>query len=382
MKTAAWLIACLCAAGCVRPSSSGDRSTQIPHSDIKRQSIGNCWAYGFIGLIESHEMAAGVVSDFSNYSESYISYRHFEDQLLRNHTTELATGGDWRDAVSIVRDHGLLREGDFITDEADESMSMRQQAALEYLEKSLASGKLLNDRSPATVTAELETAFRVRESDWKDKVISATNITVRSRDGLNVDLLTLLSGWTARNWSSHTYPRGGSSEPVLFNPSPWDLPANHQNLLRSVKTALNSGHSVVLSWLVEFNATDGGAFTLDPLTGPDYKLHNGLHMTPIADYTAAGFDPDTGVEFYVGEGQATPNEQRLAAEHGWIHHIVIKNSWGDGFERADRSFYLHGGHAGYHRLDSDYLNSWLWLGDQDSKTARLATLEYILPRDL
>lgn len=373
---------------CSRPAPSGDRSTNIPHSSIKRQSIGNCWTYGFIGMIEAHEMAAGHVSEFSNYSESYISFRHFESQLLDRYarSNTLQTGGGWQVAVSIVKRYGLLREGDFIPDEASQNMSKRQDEAVKYLEKSMKEGKLSQSRDEATVRAEVDAAFKVRRADFEPKIIPLNKITVRGLEGMNVPLATMLDQWSEASWSEFRYPERGDTpeDNVLFYPEPWELPESNQETLASVKRALNAGHAVILSWLVEFNATDGGTFTIDKLSNPKYERHNGLHLTSLEDYVATGFDPDTGLEFYVGEGQVTPQEQRLAADHGFVRYLITKNSWGSGFERFDRSFYLRDGDAGYNRLDMNYLSAWLWLDEgkpeEDRKSLRLGITGFQLPR--
>ncbi len=51
--------------------------TDVNHSSVKRQSIGNCWIYATVGWAESLNKSATGVEQ--NYSESYVTFFHWFD---------------------------------------------------------------------------------------------------------------------------------------------------------------------------------------------------------------------------------------------------------------------------------------------------------------
>ena len=160
------------AAGCsgAAPSADEDISladeavTDVNHSSVKRQSIGNCWVYATVGWAESlNKTATGVEQ---NYSESYVTFWSWYDRLTTGQVTgsELSTGGSFGYGTTLLGKYGLVSEGDFIAEEATVEMSARQKAALTYINESLKNGKLKTStarKNRATVKAELVAAWKL-----------------------------------------------------------------------------------------------------------------------------------------------------------------------------------------------------------------------------
>jgi hypothetical protein len=102
------------AAGCSgdAPSANEDISladeavTDVNHSSVKRQSIGNCWIYATIGWAESLNKSATGVEQ--NYSESYVTFWSWFDRLTTGEVTgtELATGGSFGYGTTLLGKFG------------------------------------------------------------------------------------------------------------------------------------------------------------------------------------------------------------------------------------------------------------------------------------
>src|SRR5688572_13571362 len=61
-------------------SGHSDDITSIPQSSVKRQSIGNCWAYATASWVESLHLDA--TGKQLNVSESWMTYWHWFDQIV------------------------------------------------------------------------------------------------------------------------------------------------------------------------------------------------------------------------------------------------------------------------------------------------------------
>ena len=60
--------------------SSTDDITQVDHSKVKRQSIGNCWLYATTSWLEALNKARHGRRE-QNTSESWLTYWHWYEQL-------------------------------------------------------------------------------------------------------------------------------------------------------------------------------------------------------------------------------------------------------------------------------------------------------------
>jgi hypothetical protein len=135
--------------------------TDVAHSAVKRQSIGNCWLYAKASWLESlHLVATG---EEVNVSETYWTWWHWYKQLTtRSSLTRLETGGWWFTSQDLILRHGVVMEGEFIADEADDEMSNAQYVAEIVVNAALSPGGPLATpelRTPENVRRLLDDAF-------------------------------------------------------------------------------------------------------------------------------------------------------------------------------------------------------------------------------
>jgi hypothetical protein len=342
--------------GCLQPkamqSGSQVKTTDIAHSTVKWQSIGNCWIYAIAGWTESLMLYNGKEVDIS---ESYITYNHFLEEILQNPSMkEMETGGNWWIASNLMAKYGVMFEGDFIPDESNKTCSLVQKNAVAKVNEMLKSGAFAKDPTRAGIRKLLDQAFGVDSAALKDKVIPASKIQLADGPGLipNRTLEKELNSWQMESWhDSGNFVRSNTTLGV----GTYKLSPTKKALLTRVKKALNDQKPVLISWFVDFNAMDNnGIFSLSTLVAKGALGRQGGHMTVIEDYVAHGVDPVSGEAFQTKEGKETPALKKLAAEVGEIDYLVVKNSWG-GAGRYDRPSYTHDGMKGFTRLNADYL---------------------------
>lgn len=334
---------------------SSTKTVNLPHTPVKWQSIGNCWAYAAAGWIESLMLRTDE-QDAIDVSETYITYRHYEQQLAYTFDDELETGGSFQQATRLILTYGLMTEADFAPDEANSTKSERQKQATNILNESIAFGPLSRSRSKAVVRAELDRAFGVNMKELEDKIIDPGLIRVSVGRGQTERLSDVMDSWREISWpiDFSSYPDaplpGMSTKPIR------NLEITEQQiaLLRRAMRAMNAGHPIVLNWFVDFNGMNqDGVFGLNDLEEKGFG-RQGYHSTVAEDYIAEGFDPFTGRYFVTPEGEVSDTLKATAAKFGVPTAFIIKNSWG-GSERLDRSSYFRDGEKGYHKLMTDYL---------------------------
>ena len=141
--------------------SSVDDITQVSHSKVKRQSIGNCWLYANTSWLEALNKAATGVE--KNTSESWLTYWHWYEQLANGSArTEISTGGSFGTGADLINRYGIMLEGDFIAGEAEAEMSARQSSALAAVNEGLKSGALKDAvaaRNKKAIRKELDRAW-------------------------------------------------------------------------------------------------------------------------------------------------------------------------------------------------------------------------------
>ncbi|MBL8683033.1 MAG: hypothetical protein JNK05_27955 [Myxococcales bacterium] len=349
-----------------------DAVTDLTHTTVKRQSIGNCWIYATTGWIESMRAkytrtTANPAGEQLNISESWITYWHWYKHLTDGSTsTEIETGGFWGEAGDLIIARGWMSEGDFIPEEANSEISQRQSSALNAINASLRSGMLsnpMNRRNGMIVRQELNRAFGLRQEiiAEMDTVFGAdgartlenaraTRRFIKRPTELIVGSARTSTGSTRRLHLGDVFGRAnGYWNPDLRSGTyawrsisyPSDM-AGRTRFWQRVMKAMNDGHPVIVSWLVDFNALDSeGNFKLTQLTTPGRQ---GGHLTVTEDYTVDNV-PGFGT---LGLGMLSA-EQRNAALQGTIRFLRIKNSWGT--DRPDRA-----SHNGYYDLYLDYMN--------------------------
>lgn len=357
------LVMAACGVAHTQETVSQTQTVDLPQSQVKWQSIGNCWSYAVMGWAES--IVLRETSKELNFSESFMTYTHFRDQLLSG-VEQVETGGSWDHARNLIARYGMMLEADFIPAESEETFSKVQKAALDALNLSLKEGVLSKDKSTKTVDAELQKAFNIKlTAEIKKKIFAASSVKLKGRETLN----TKLNSWSDRVWPA-SWGSAPSEQAQL--PQTFELNVSQKSMLARVKKALNKHEPVVMSWFVDFNAMNNeGIFnkkSLDLLK----EGRQGYHMTVIEDYLVEGIHPVTGKKFSIGEGEATAEEKLLAEQYGNVVAFIVKNSWG-GAERLDRSSYNRLGQKGYHRLDASYLFSWLAELSEDEEKSFVRT---------
>jgi len=334
---------------------SSTKTVNIPHTPVKWQSIGNCWAYAAVGWIESM-MLRGETEPLPNFSETYITYRHYEEQLHYLRGSELQTGGSFYEATQIILRYGLMQEADFAPEEATLSKSDRQKRATAILNESLASGPLSKLRTKDVIRAELDRAFGVSIKALESKIIDPSKILVSTGLVGKAPLSSVMPSWQALSW-----PDSYSEFPADPLPGRKAMPKLNGQLsdlqirkIRRAMRAMNAGYPVVLNWFVDFNAMSSeGVFNFATLQEKGAG-RQGYHSTVLEDYLAKGFDTTTGIYFETPEGEVSEELKSKAVTFGSLSSFITKNSWG-GAERIDRASYLRDGEKGYHKLTSDYL---------------------------
>lgn len=382
--------------------STVDAVTDLTHTSVKRQSIGNCWIYATTGWIESMRAkytrtTANPAGEQLNISESWVTYWHWYSQLTAGATgNEIETGGFWGEAGNLIIDRGYVSEGDFIPEEANSEQSARQSSALNAINASMLNGALATAaarRDGRIVRAELNRAFGLRTEILAEmdslfgadgvRTLANTRATrrfVKRPTELYVGSARTSTGSSRRLTLSDVFGRSNTSwNPDLRSGTyawrsasyPSDM-AGRTRFWQRVMRAMNDGHPVIVSWLVDFNALDSmGNFSLTQLRSAGTPGRQGGHLTVAEDYTVNNV-PGFGS---LGIGMLSA-EQRAAALMGTINFLRIKNSWGT--DRPDRA-----SHNGYYDLYADYMNGpidWKTSEAPMSPTRRQTPLdEAILP---
>jgi hypothetical protein len=381
-------------AGCIVDDVGQDSGniTDVPHTDVERQSIGNCWLYAQASWVESMHLAA--TGEAFDVSQSYWTYWHWFDQIEGGWSDEVSTGGNQWTSNSLAEDRGLMWEHDFVAEDATSEMSARQDAALDKLNDELKNGRL-KERSARQdgvllrqvmdeawglsdeVRGQLDQAFGTDgsgslrnnpEASDGTAIIRATDFAVQytKRNGDSVETVETNLTTAISEWSSASYPTSTWSD---------DLATEQRNYLLRVQRALHDAQPVVITWDVDFNALENdegelqGSFNMTTLEEAGVAGHQGGHMTVLEDYQAvteefgllkAGetLDPNDPEDAAKLEALLLPSTQ--------IQFLRIKNSWGA--LRPDREFAP--GYPGYHDLYMDYLNGPIaWCPSEDHPTA-------------
>jgi hypothetical protein len=355
--------------------SSVDDITQVSHTKVKRQSIGNCWLYATTSWLEAlNKRATGTEK---NTSESWLTYWHWYEQIANGGASgEISTGGSYGTAADLIARYGLMIEGDFIRGEADAEMSNAQSTALNKINDSLKNGVLkdpaarrdkrivrreldaawglppevvtrINAVFGETVTRTLDRSTTAQRVAAANKVVTPKSFPVKLKDpqtGQLVNATLADAVGTSRGWWS---PREGRLAWNEVN-YPFDA-AGRRAFWKRVQKALHDGMPVVTSWKVDFNALSSQSkFSLAELQrrGPGRQ---GGHMTVLHDYEATV--PGQGL-LKAGQPATAAQMQAALADGTKIHFIRVKNSWGG--IRPDR--WESAAIAGYHDLEMGYLD--------------------------
>ncbi|MBL8602790.1 MAG: hypothetical protein JNK72_12780 [Myxococcales bacterium] len=361
--------------------------TDVSHTEVRRQSIGNCWAYAAVGWAESLHLAR--TGNRVNISESWITFWDWYAKIQqsyggieRNATSmrdEISTGGWWDTAANILRNKGVVFEADFIPEEATAERSTRQSEALAAINADLnGMGELvdptrrrdgqivlnrlmeawrlgddvralirrvfgLNGRGTLSSTRERALGFIKRPTDFQVRTSYLRNGRVSSID---TTLASVVPGG-AYAWKSASYP---------------SYAQGRIDLQRKVFRALNAQQPVLISWLVDFNArTARSVFDLTAISMPGRQ---GGHLTVMEDYQVTIREPNREPRTLAAGTPASAADMALAERYGELEFIRIKNSWGNNADPSNTGTF-----GGYNDLLINYLNGPIrWTADSSMRT--------------
>jgi len=369
------------AVGCTMDvGSSASDITDVPQTDVERQSIGNCWLYAQASWVESMHLAA--TGEKFDVSQSYWTYWHWFEQITSGWgSDEISTGGNQWESNDIIRNRGIMPEAAFVPEDAQVEMSYAQSRALSTMNTELKTGRLKDAAArkdgklvrqvmdeawglSAEVRAELDKAFGANGSKILSSGAStegthivapkdyAVQYTERETDP-NVGKVKKTNLLTAMDeWQEDSYPSWGSGA---------ELDQDRRTFQIRVQKALHDRQPVVITWDVDFNAMEGsdpafrGSFNMTTLKKAGGPGHQGGHMTVLEDYDAVT-EQYGELKAGVTLDPSNPDDQaKLEAAllpSTVIKFFRIKNSWGA--FRDDRS--SAPGFPGYHDLYMDYMN--------------------------
>jgi hypothetical protein len=343
--------------------------TDVAHTAVERQSIGNCWLYSQATWVESMALSANPAEELDT-SQSYWTYWHWFDQITGSFPPdEIQTGGFQFRSHQIVRDRGLMNETDFVPEDSDSEMSDRQSSALSAINSALedgdfdgADGKRIREIFDEAwglsdeVRAQLDQAFGDDGEGTLRQGADVTGTKIVDPATVNVSYTKLVNGQTEQvetdlleaisSWRTVNYPFDSS---------------RRRDFLKRVQRALHDGQPVVITWDVDFNALENdlngreGSFNMETLENTGKPGRQGGHMTVLEDYEAETVEFGT---LKAGDtlDPADPDDARkleaALLDSTEIKLLRIKNSWGA--DRPDREFAP--GFPGYHDLWMDYMN--------------------------
>lgn len=354
---AAMLGSTLALVGCSESGKTDQASdvlvTDVAHSAVKRQSIGNCWLYAKASWVESLHLNA--TGEEVNTSESYWTWWHFYNQIVGSRRTELSTGGSYYVSANILLKHGVVLEGEFIPAEADRQMSQAQSRAEMMVNAALQpGGKLANVRSrtAANVRKVLDEAFGSNMAAAEQIARPAAQFVVgKNADGSNVSLYDALAGRNA--WRQVNFPAVYGKDATASA----SVIAQRKALLKRVFKALNDRKPVIMTTMIDFNALDTEDATFKKSLVDEIGIgRQGGHMVVLEDYVVENV---AGFEGPLPEGDL-PDDVKAKAVDGDLVLLKAKNSWGT--DRPDRGLT-----DGYNRFDKAYLTSQMaWKNSEDS----------------
>ncbi len=354
-----------------------DAIANVTQSAVKRQSIGNCWIYATLGWVESmHRARTGAEM---NYSESYVTFWDWFAKITTGGTggvsstttngrttRSIETGGSWQLAVSLIKQRGLMTEGDFIPDEATAEMSARQAAAERAVNEALSDGGELATPearrdgarvltvlgrawglSPSIMTTLRNVFGNAGEKRFDGYSNRATSTRSRARPPSSIQIRTATRSGTTITRQDGTLadvlPGGRYAWRAYDYPGTWNTSGRPEAMRRMLR-ALNADQPVIVSWLVDFNALDNaGAFRMGQLRTAGRPGRQGGHLTVLHDYQA------TVQGRVLAAGVPASQADRDLALTVMPDFLRVKNSWG--VSRSDRASM-----QGYYDLHLDYLH--------------------------
>lgn len=397
--------------GCTADAgSSSDDITDVKHTDVERQSIGNCWLYAQATWLESMNYSA--TDEPFDISQSYWTYWHWYGELTGwMWGDEISTGGNQWTSNDIVMERGFMAELDFVPEDDTGEMSNRQKTALAKVNAELKEGGRLDTREKRQdgelVRQVLDEAWGLSDEvrEQLDEVFGADGAhTLRNADASVTDgtdiiraqdfpvtYTELVDGegvWknttadvAISEWSTASYPSSSWMDAD-------ELRNKRRQFQIRMQRAMHDAQPVVTTWNVDFNAMENrqnelqGSFNLETLAWNDGPGRQGGHMTVVEDYQAITTDYGllkAGETLDPSDPEDAAKLDALLENDTELVFLRIKNSWGS--LRPDREFAP--GFPGYHDLYFDYLDGPIkWCPSVDDKTDENCTGSSVPFRDI
>jgi len=363
--------------GCTEgPSSQSDDITDVEHTDVERQSIGNCWLYATASWAESmHLQATGVKFDVS---QSYWTYWHWYKQITQEQPDAVETGGFFSEAGDIIQARGLMPEAKFVKEDSASEMSSRQKTALDKMNQELSTGRLKDYKSrsdKALVRKVLDESWQLSSTvkGYITKVFGKDGAKTFDADTISTKGTSIIapSAFKVRYMERITNPKVATVKDTTLDTAIYEwTEANYptyggdsskRSFQIRVQQALHDRQPVVITWDVDFNAMEGtdpvlkGSFNLTTLKKTGKPGNQGGHMTVLEDYEATTKELGllkAGVTLDPSKPEDKKKLDAALLPTTIVKFFRIKNSWGA--LRDDRS--SAPGFPGYHDLYMDYLN--------------------------
>lgn len=344
-------------------SSSEDAISDVAHTPVKEQTIGNCWVYASVGWAEAlHRSASNESVDLS---ESYLTYWHWYDQIATASptTAKLETGGFFREATKLMRTYGLVDEAKFIPGDEARPASSRQKQALSRINAALApksetntdafAGRLAKaeQRTPKSIRAVLSDAYELPTDVRADLDAAFGKDAPEALTRGRAVPARFISPFTFEVTSKSSGTPGVKSTLDAVIPQ-WEevyLYGDESRApLRRMQKALHDSLPVLITWNVDHASGVGdGAFRKRPTSKLD--KWDGAHMTVVEDYQAINV-PSFGT---LAAGVTITDEAALSAalaDQSKVAFLRIKNSWGFRASPSGSEEF-----KGYYDLYADYL---------------------------
>ena len=355
-------LASLPSAACSAPASDASTNdsdiTDVKHTPVKEQTIGNCWLYASVAWAESlHQIATDETRDLS---ESYLTYWHWYEQIQSfqpGAEPKLQTGGWFSTATHLMTAYGLTNEASFIPSEQASIASGKQRSALARIEAALRAGGALataEQRTPKNIRTVLSDAFELPEDVRADlnAAFGEDAPAPLARDRAIPE--RIIAPWTFEV-ASKTSP-GASTEKKTIDVVGgeweesylWGDESQKRAPLRRLQKAMHDGLPALIVWNVDWasSARDG---TFRKLPASKLDKWDGSHMTVVEDYQAISVPGHGTVPVGIPVSDAAVFDA-LLADQTRFGLIRIKNSWGFRENPTTQSDF-----KGYYDLHNDYL---------------------------
>ena len=368
-----------CSGAPSEPSTTSDDITDVAHSSVKDEAIGNCWVYASTGWAESlHLRYSGEELNLSESWMSYVDWFYGIQSGDLDASGELQTGGWFDEGQDWMSRYGVLDESFFIPGDENVQASQHQAAALKAINASLKSG-VLSDvtkrRDKGVVRDELDKAWnldanvvsaidatfgRTLERDFLGGATVPDGVThIRAPGSLAVGYvaasqreISLADATGTARYSWRPTVRAGE---YAWNETNYPrTPAARRQFQIQMQRALHQNLPVGISWYVDFNAMHDGEFHAPPAT-PGY---GGGHVSLLEDYQITDV-PGFGT-LKAGELVTDPAALEAAlSPDAKLEFVRIKNSWSTTYQNLNLPAEQLVKLAGYHDLYTTYLESQL-----------------------